>query len=96
LLFKILTFANHILAGQLTKDNGKMARDMAWVWRLVAVGSIEENGLRDSRVVMEFDNLLHPRRDTKARGPAVYKTVTAPRLTPTAVSTKKKTPHYSD
>lgn len=76
------------LAGQLTKDNGKMARDMAWVWRLVAVGSIEENGLRDSRVVTEFDNLLHPRRDTKARGPAVYKTVTAPRLTPTAVLIK--------
>lgn len=86
--FKRLTFANDISAGQLTRDNGKMAKDMAWVWRLVAVGSIEENGLRDSRVVTEFDNLLHPRRDTKARGPAVYKTVTAPRLMPIAVSTK--------
>lgn len=65
-----------------------MARDMAWVWKPVVVGSIEENGLKDSKVVTESDNLPHPRQDTKARGPAVYKTVTAPRPTPTAVSTK--------
>lgn len=88
LFFKRLTFANCIAVGQLTRDNGRMARDMGWVWKPVVVGSIEENGLRDSRVATEFDNLPHPRRDTKARGPAVYKTVTAPRPTPTAVSTK--------
>lgn len=76
------------LAGQLTKDNGRMARDMVWVWRPAVVGSIEENGLRDSRVVTEFDNLPHLRRDTKAHGPAVYKTVTALKPTPTAVRIK--------
>ncbi|XP_071633149.1 uncharacterized protein [Temnothorax longispinosus] len=74
------------LAGPPTRDNGRTARDTVWVWRLVAVGFIEENGLRDSKVVTGFGSLLPLRRDTRARGPAACRTVTAPRLMPTATA----------
>lgn len=75
-----------VSAGQLTRDNGKTARGMAWAWRRAAVGSTGENGRRDSRVVTGSGSPPPPRRDTRARGPAACRTATAPRPTPTAVS----------
>jgi len=74
--------------GQPTRDNGKTARGTVWVWRLVAVGFTGENGLKGSKVDTGSGSLLPLQQDTRARGPAACRTVTAPRLTPTVVSPK--------
>lgn len=64
----------------VTKDNGKMGKDMDLEWRRGVGGYIGVNGRKVLRVAMGLGNRTHQRPNTKELGPTDYKTVMVLRL----------------
>lgn len=63
------------------KVNGRMAKDMDWVWKQGGDGYTEENGHRVLRVDTVYDNPTLPPLNTREHGPTDFKMDMARKLT---------------